>query len=244
MSKQVHVWHSPNIGFDMPVAVYGHYGVPVLFFPTAAADFEEYERFGLIDSIWQWVDNGTIKVITVNGINNHSWFNDDIDGNERGRRQQLYDNYISQEVVPFIHSQCNGLTPIATVGASMGAYHALNTLLKHPNQFKWCIAMSGVYDMGRYVNGGWASDVYFNNPPHYMRNLSDHWQLEEIRSCSINLIVGRGPWEHVDWSEEMARILWDKGVPANLDIWGHDVSHDWPWWKVELNHYIPRLFAH
>jgi len=28
-----------------------------------------------------------------------------------------------------------------------------------------------------------------------------------------------------------------------MDLWGHDSGHDWPWWKRQLNVYIPKLFG-
>lgn len=228
---------------DMPVAVYGTWGIPMLFFPTAAADFEEYERFGLIGDIASHIERGAVKVYSINTINNMSWFDESIHPAERARRQAMYDQYVAQEVVPFIHSTCGGWQPICTVGASMGAYHALNTLLKHPGDFKWCIGMSGVYDMRQYMDGYFDDNCYFNNPPDYIGGMNDHWALEQIRSCSINLIVGRGPWEHIDWTQYATDFLWNKGISVNMDVWGHDVAHDWPWWKKELNVYIPKLFG-
>ncbi len=33
------------------------------------------------------------------------------------------------------------------LGASLGAFHAANTLFKHPDKLKRCYALSGVYDM-------------------------------------------------------------------------------------------------
>ena len=47
-----------------------------------------------------------------------------------------YDAYIRQEVIPFIHHHCQGLPPIAVMGASLGAYHAANTLFKYPDAVK------------------------------------------------------------------------------------------------------------
>jgi esterase/lipase superfamily enzyme len=243
MQKEYHYWRSPNLGIDMPLAVYGNYGVPLLMFPTAAADFEEYERFGLTDAVSQHVNAGRVKLYCINAINNESWFADYLHPAERARRQVYYDKYVAEEVVPFIHSHCRGWQPICTVGASMGAYHALNEQLKHPEVFKWSICMSGVYDMRRYFDGFYNDDCFFNNPPDFISQLNDHYLLEQMRSCSINLIVGRGPWEHIDWTQSMADTLWSKAIPANMDVWGHDVSHDWPWWKVEMNTYIPRLFG-
>lgn len=243
MKKEIHYWHSPALDIDMPLAVYGHYGVPVLLFPTASADFEEYERFGMVDAIARHIDHGTIKLFSINGVNNLSWYNEGIHPAERARRQALYDQYVMQELVPFIYHHCHGPQPICTVGASMGAYHALNSLLKHPETFKWCIGMSGIYDVRRYFDGHYDDNCYFNNPPDFVAGLEDANLLETIRATSINLVVGQGPWEHVDWTESMARVLWSRGIPCNFDLWGHDVSHDWPWWKVEMDAYIPRLFA-
>ena len=41
----------------------------------------------------------------------------------------------------------------------------------------------------------------------------------------------------------MSGALAAAAIHHNLDLWGHDVSHDWPWWKVQMNQYIPRLFS-
>jgi len=51
MERRITSWHSPALGMEMPLVAYGHSGYPLLMFPTAAADFLEYERFHLIDSI-------------------------------------------------------------------------------------------------------------------------------------------------------------------------------------------------
>ena len=36
-------------------------------------------------------------------------------------------------------------------------------------------------------------------------------------------------------------MLQDKGIRCELDLWGHDVSHDWPWWQRQLAHHLPRF---
>lgn len=243
MKKEFHFWRSPALDIDMPLAVYGHFGVPLLVFPTAAADFEEYERMGLIAAIGHHIEAGKVKVYSINAVNSLSWFNNGIHPAERARRQVLYDRYVVDEVVPFIFNHCGGYQPICTVGASMGSYHALNEQLKHPTVFRWSICMSSFFDIRRYADGYSDDNVYFNSPFDYIGGMNDHNLLEQLRAASINIIVGQGPWEHVDWSEDMANALWQKSIPCNLDKWGHDVSHDWPWWKVEMDHYIPRLFG-
>ena len=37
----------------------------------------------------------------------------------------------------------------------------------------------------------------------------------------------------------MNAALQQKGIPAWVDYWGHDVSHDWPWWKKQLVYFLP-----
>jgi esterase/lipase superfamily enzyme len=39
----------------------------------------------------------------------------------------------------------------------------------------------------------------------------------------------------------IGRILEAKGIPAIIDIWGHDVHHDWPWWRRMLPYELERL---
>ncbi|HXE72504.1 MAG TPA: alpha/beta hydrolase-fold protein [Candidatus Nitrosotenuis sp.] len=244
MHIEKHHPHSSILGIQMPVAVYGHYGTPVLIFPTSGSDFEEYERFGMIDTLSPFIESGMVKLFCINSINNLSWFDGWLPPAERARRQDLYDRYVVHEVVPFIYAHCRtpGL-PIATLGASFGAYHAANTLFRHPTLFRWCICMSGVYDVSMYFDGYHDDNCYFHNPVEYMSNLSDPYLLHELSRCSINIICGQGPWERVHWSRQMSDILWSRGIAHNFDLWGHDVAHDWPWWKVELTVYFPRLFG-
>lgn len=226
----------------MPVAVYGHFGVPILFFPTASADFEELERFGMVEALAHHLEAGRCKIVSVNAINDLSWFNDDIHPGERVWRQELYDRYLLQELVPFIHRNCGGPVALATAGASMGAYHAMNTFGRHPNIFRWTICMSGFYDIEPYLDGYWNDLCYFHNPVTYLSHAHASPMKGKLDSASINVICGRGPWERVEWSEGMHQALNRGGVSHNYDLWGHDVSHDWPWWKKQMDHYLYRLF--
>jgi esterase/lipase superfamily enzyme len=37
------------------------------------------------------------------------------------------------------------------------------------------------------------------------------------------------------------RYLLTKAVPAWIDVWGHDVNHDWPWWFKQMNYFLDKL---
>ncbi len=243
MKKEVHVWHSPSLNQPMPIAVYGEYGRPVLFFPTAAADFEEYERFQLIDSIRHFIDAGRIKAYSINSINRQSWLNDHMHGGDKAWRQAQFDRYVIQEVVPFIRDNCR--TPDITIGvtgASFGAFHAANEFFRHPDVFDTVIAMSGSYDIRGYADGYWDDNCYFNNPVDYLPNLHDDWFLSRYRRNRIIISSGQGAHEAPDRSRQLSNLLHSKGVPHWLDLWGYDVPHDWPTWRQMLNVYIPQLY--
>jgi esterase/lipase superfamily enzyme len=227
----------------MPVAVYGHYGFALLLVPTAAADFLEYERFQLIDALQPFIDGGKVKVFSVNSINNESWLNNHMDPRHKSIRHQQFNSYIFEEVIPFIRMNTSPETPIIVSGASFGALHSMNLFLKRPDLINGVIAMSGVYDLTEYTKGYWDDDVYFNSPQHYMPNLSDHGALEQIRrSQHIHLFSGSGPYEDPNAARSFARILYDKGINYELDIWGEEWRHDWDTWRKVLPHYLGSRF--
>ena len=71
---------------------------------------------------------------------------------ERNARHDRYDRYITAEVVPFIRSHCHdSRLRVMTNGCSMGAYHAVNFFLRHPDLFAGTIALSGLYRLDRFV---------------------------------------------------------------------------------------------
>ncbi|HUF11016.1 MAG TPA: hypothetical protein VMO47_16970, partial [Rhodothermales bacterium] len=94
MQRQIHKWYSPNLNRDMEIVVYGHWGFALLMFPTAAADFLEYERFQLIDSIAGSLDSGKCKAFSINSINRESWLNDHMHPRDKAIRHQQYNQYI------------------------------------------------------------------------------------------------------------------------------------------------------
>ena len=171
MKRSLHSWQSPALHKEMPLAVYGHYGFALLLVPTAAADYLEYERFRLIESIAWFINSGKVKVFSIDSINNESWMNNGIPGHQQIQRHQQWNDYVFNEVVPFIRNNTSSETPIIVCGASFGALHSMNLFLKRPDLFSGVMAMSGVYDLTEYTKGFYDDHVYFNSPMHYMPQL-------------------------------------------------------------------------
>ncbi len=243
MKRELTSWHSPSLNKTMPMAVYGDYGFALLLIPTAAADYLEYERFQLMDHLAPLIDQGKVKVFSIDSINNESWLNNNMDPRYKSIRHCQWNDYVFNEVVPFVRNSTSQETPIITCGASFGALHSMNLFLKRPDIINGVIAMSGVYDLTEYTKGYFDDDVYFNSPMHFMPNLADNNILEQIRkSKHLHIVTGSGAYEDPTSSGRFAKILYDKGIWYELDIWGQEWPHDWNTWRVMLPQYIGTRF--
>jgi esterase/lipase superfamily enzyme len=85
-------------------------------------------------------------------------------------------------------------------------------------------------------------DVYFNSPLSYLPSLDDPWYLDKYRRSKIIICSGQGAWETgLEDARNVGAILESKGVPCWIDLWGHDVNHDWPWWRKQMPYYLGHL---
>ena len=178
-------------------------------------------------------------------MNNRALLNRQASGQEKIWWLKQYDEYITQEVLPLIRNDCNDQNskPFVT-GISLGAYLAGNIFFKHPDLFAGAILLSGSYDIRNFLDGYYDEDVYFNNPVDYLPKLDDDYHLPILQHGGRQIIIfsGQGAFEDADRSRRLSGILHSKGIPHWLDIWGHDVKHDWEWWLKAMPQYFGKLF--
>ncbi len=243
MRRELASWYSPSLNKEMPIASYGHYGFAVLLIPTAAADYLEYERFQLIDTLAPLIESGKCRVFSIDSINKESWLNNEMEPSHKAIRHNQFNEYVFNEVIPFIRNATSQETFIYTCGASFGALHAMNLFLKRPDIINGAISMSGVYNLAEYTKGYWDDQVYFNSPEHYISNLSDQYYLDKIKaSHHIHIYTGSGDYEDPNASRRFAQLLFDKGIWCDLDVWGQDIKHDWPTWRKMLPYILENKF--
>jgi esterase/lipase superfamily enzyme len=242
--RHTSLW-SPAIGADGRVIAYGHYGRPLLAFPSQEGPAWQYEERGMVDAVGDLIEAGRLKVYAVDSFDSGSWYRHDVPLEERAQLHGLYEDWIVNQVVPFIRDDSGGSAEIVVTGVSFGAYHAANFALRHADLFPLAICQSGVYDVS-VVGGGERGDaVYFNNPSDYVSNLGgDH--LDWLRGqVNLLLIAGQGQWEDttgaLDSTRRFSQQLGEKGIRHELDVWGYDVPHDWPAWRAQIAHHLPRF---
>jgi esterase/lipase superfamily enzyme len=244
--RHVELW-APGIGANGVVIAYGHYGRPLLAFPTERGRAWEYENRGMVGAIGGLIEAGRVKLYCVDSYDEASWSNADIALEERARAHGRYESWILEQVVPFVHDDCGGATEIATFGVSLGAFHAVNFALKRADLFPLALCLSGSYDPAnwRHAWGERGDETYFNSPIDYVANLhGDHLGWLRAR-LSLLLVCGQGQWEDttgaLDSTVRFAERLRDKDIRHELDLWGHDVPHDWPSWRAQIAHHLPRF---
>lgn len=242
MNVEYHKYWSSNLNRDMEFMVYGHWGKPILVFPSKGGSFNEYQDFGMVDVLQPLIDAGKIQLFCVDSVDKESWCNEEVSCGDRAWRHCQYDKYITDEAVPFIRAR-TGHEKLIAHGNSYGAYHSSNIFFRHPDLFDTVIAVSGPFHP-RYCVGDYMDDnVYFNAPLAYLPGNNDPWYIDQYRNSTIVVCVGQGYWEDkfLADTQELKAILEQKQIPAWIDIWGHDVSHDWPWWRQMVPHVLATL---
>lgn len=218
MQKQAWTWTTPRLSEPARLVRWGHFGTPVLIFPTAGGDYEEIERFHLITSLETLITNGQIKAYSVDGIGVRAWLAANTSVQERQQLQFQYDTYLYEEVLKRIRQDCHDehIEPVL-VGASLGAGVAINSICRHPDSYKAAIALSGVFDMLD------STVRALSSPP-----------LERLRQRQIILGCGEGDYEFPDDSRRLADQLAAQGIPCRLTLWGRTHDHTWKSWREML----------
>ena len=243
--ESAELW-SGAIGAAGTVIRYGHWGRPALAFPSEGGHATDFENNGMVDAVAGLIEAGRLKLYCVDSYDAASWSDQEIPLEERARRHGRYESWILGDVLPWIHRDCGGPAEVITLGCSMGAYHAANFALKRADLFPLAMCLSGQYDPSSW--NGWGErgqETYFNSPLDYVANLDgDHlnWLRDHV---SLLLVCGQGQWEDttgaLQSTKQFAALLAAKGIKHEADLWGYDVPHDWPSWRAQLAHHMPRF---
>lgn len=239
----------PGDGLERPGTVirYGHYGRPVLAFPTEAGRAGDYERHGMVDALAPLIEAGRVKLYCVDSFDDRSWSSYGLPTEERAQRHAAYEQWVVHQVVPLVDGDSPGHQGLVTTGCSLGGYHAVNFALKRADLFPVAISLSGNFDPATWRGWGELGDAtYFASPVAYVAGMGGE-HLEWLRRhVQIVLVVGQGPFEvqptrSLPGAHALAGLLAEKQIPHELDVWGHDVAHDWPWWRRQIAHHLPRF---
>lgn len=241
--------YSHYLDRDMEFKVYGHAGKPCVVFPAQDGKFYDFENYGMVDVIKDKIEAGKIQLFCIQSVDKESW-SGNWDQHTRIMFHEQWFNYVCEEFLPRLYEIRQQTSneayygKIMTTGVSMGAYHAVNFLLRRPDLFDATCALSGLYHASYFFPNYDDVMIYLNSPTDFMQQIDEHHPYVEMyRNSQIILCCGQGAWE--DEAKVDAAIL--KGqferlhIPAWVDFWGHDVNHDWPWWLIQFPYFIEKM---
>ena len=105
MHRAHHRWFSHHLGREMDLLVFGHAGYPLLVFPTSMGKFYEYEDRGMIDAVRHMYEDGRLMAICVDSVDAESFYNKQAHPRRRIERHLSYEQYLLNDVVPFIQRE-------------------------------------------------------------------------------------------------------------------------------------------
>ena len=226
---------------EITLVRWGHFGQPVLIFPTAGGDAEEIERFHVIDVLRPLIDRGAIKVYSCDSVAGRALLTRERNAQHQMWLQNEFHQCVRHEVVPAIRADCGAPEVMVwTGGASIGAFHAVATVCRFPDVFERALALSGTYDLRRFFEAGpgdFSSEFWVSSPLHFQPSLAGP-HLELLRKRFILLASGAGRAEDMGESWAMGNALGRQGIPNRVDPWGPEVHHDWETWRRMLPQYL------
>ena len=241
MDKQTARWYSHRVESDVSMVRWGHWGTPLIVFPTAGGDAEEIERMWLVDSVREHIDAGRVKLYSCDSVAGAAMLRGEGSPLYRGAMLNGFHEFVRHEMIPAIRTDCrDDAVTVMTAGASIGAFNAIALLCRYPDVITHAIGLSGTYDLARFVGGDGGSGLFFATPMYFLPGLQGP-QLDLLRRRFAVLASGEGRWENLGESWRMAEVMGTKGIPNRVDPWGTEYDHDWTTWRKMLPKYLDEL---
>lgn len=236
MAKIEHIpYYSNTLGRNINVEVTGHWGHPILMFPSSGGQFTQNTDFGLTDSVMRFVEEGRIKLYNVETLDMLSFYHDHMITEEKIYNYELYMQFLRNEMIPYIQNQCK-VHRVAVAGVSFGGFHAANTAFRFPDLVSHLIAMSAAFNIRNMAQLSDDMRIYYNCPDEFMQN-EEGWKYDHMQ-----IVLGTSDWDICkDKNLHMSGILNAQGI----DHWYDEkkwTPHDWPLWKMMFSEYVDRFF--
>jgi esterase/lipase superfamily enzyme len=113
----------------------------------------------------------------------------------------------------------------------------VNLALRRPEIFSGFVSLSGAYDLSPFLDGYYDEDCYYHLPTHFLPNLTNPWYLDRYRANRLVFATG---WDDhcLNENRNLDRIMNEKGIAHQFDVWDVENSHDWPTWRRMVAEYV------
>ena len=247
MESETHRWYSDRIGRDIHIRVYGHFGQPILVFPTSGGDETRVRGPGHVRSPCP-PHAGRAGEVLLRELGQQRLLVQQEDSSRRTgvKFQVAYDSAIAERSASLHRAPLQSAKGIAitTTPAPLSAHTTRRTPCSSIPPGCADVSLSPASTTcACFVDGHFDENFYFNNPVDYMANLTD-WNILQYRTPVRHPPRPRDRPLRRQRSRRGAcpRFSPRSGIPHHLDDWREQGGHDWPYWKHQMDVYISRLF--
>jgi esterase/lipase superfamily enzyme len=241
MHVEYHNWYSHRVGKYMNVIRYGSWGPPMLYYPTSGGGAGEFDYYGMHRDAEWFINNGKVQFYAIDGYNWESFYNRYIHPADRIKSHMAYEAFVLEEVIPLIWDLSKN-DFLGCMGCSFGAYHALNSIMKHPDVFKLSLSMGGVFDIVDYMDGYYDQNIYFNNPVDYIPQMWDSNVINRFGYENFIILMSGGADKFLHGTTRAHDVLNMKGIPHHYEIWDPPCDHHEFWWKKQLPYILGKYY--
>lgn len=218
------------------VEITGHYGYPIIMFPTSQGLYTQNHDFNLNSSINEFIEQGKVKLYNVETFDAYTFYDKKIPPKQKILNYEKYMQFLIQEFVPYIQ-KIHNTSRVAVAGASFGGYHAANFAFRFPNVVSHLFCLSGAFSIRNFMEGYSDDLVYFNCPREFVMN-DEAWKYKHM-----HIVLSTSDQDICkEKNLVMAKILTSKGI----DFWYDErkwINHDWPLWRMVFPTFISRFFS-
>lgn len=229
-------YYSHILNMSIPVEVTGHYGYPMIMFPTSGGFYTQNSDQDLCSSVSYFTDSGKLKLFNLQTIDNLSFYADHLSPYERIYNYNQYMRFLAEEYVPYLQAT-HKTHRVAIAGASFGGYHAANFAFRYPDLISHMISLSGAYSIRNFMDGYSGDLVYFNCPEEFVPN-DENWKYHHMK-----IVLSTSNWDIcLDKNLKMSEILSQSGI----DHWYDEakwITHDWPLWRMVFPKFVGAFFG-
>ncbi len=227
------------------VLAYGHYGRPVVAFPSENGEAHDWESRGMVEALAGVLEAGKVKLYCLPSFDRESW--------TRAR--------------PLARGARRAARPLRALGARAaravragglshaGADRNRNVVRRLPRgellpQARRRVPAGDLHErrLRRLRPGWWQREAMPSTS-------TTRWTTSRIsaatiwtgcarmRRCSSSAGRASGRTRPARSSRRSVsgRCSASTGIRHEVDLWGHDVPHDWPSWRRQIAHHLPRF---
>lgn len=244
MEKRYFTDYSYYVGRDMTWHVHGSAGRVVIALPGQGCRCWDYENRGMVEALAPLIEQNKILLVCADAADDLICPPEGQGSRENAMALESYYHYIVRELVPMVRRLCpDAAEKMILTGCSLGGGAAADIFFRKPEYFDTLISLSGWYRASLLL-GKYQDDLtYQNSPADFLPKLpADDPRRALYAQSKIYLCCGQGSGEEALLPEldAMEAVLKQQNIPAMVDRWGWDVSHDWHWWQKQIVYFMEK----